>query len=225
MPNSVFARLGGAARRLLVGEPPVHKSIRGTGNLFQADGARLSAVELDIAGDRNRITVGKGCQLYNLKFHLRGSDHVIEIGSNCRVTRGGMFWIEDDHCSLTIGQGTTMVDVHIAVTEPGSRVAVGEECMFANDIDIRCGDSHSILDAATGKRINFAENVSIGRHVWVAAHVVILKGVSIGADSVVASGAIVTKSCEPGSLLAGNPAKVIKTGILWKRERTAKGEA
>ena len=37
------------------------------------------------------------------------------------------------------------MDVHIAVTEPGSKVQIGKECMFANDIDIRTGDSHSIL--------------------------------------------------------------------------------
>jgi len=118
-----------------------------------------------------------------------------------------------------------MVEVHIAVTEPGSKVSIGEECMFANDIDLRCGDSHSILDAASGERINFAEDIAIGRHVWVASHVIILKGVSIGADSVVAAGSIVTKSCEPGSLLAGNPAKALKTGITWKRERIAKRNA
>jgi len=110
------------------------------------------------------------------------------------------------------------------VTEPGSRITIGEECMFANDIDIRCGDSHSIIETASGNRINFAEDVTIGRHVWVAAHAIILKGVTIGADSVVASGAIVTRSCEPGSILAGNPARVIKSGISWNRERILKSE-
>ena len=220
--KSFFIRLAGAVRRLSLGEPPVRKSIRGRDNTFQAGGAKLSNVELDILGDRNRIMVGEDSTLINLKFHVRGSDHVIDIGKNCRVTRGGSFWIEDDGCELRIGRGTTMVEVHVAVTEPGSKVVIGEECMFANDIDIRTGDSHSILDSATGRRINFAENVRIGNHVWVASHAVILKGVEIGENSVVAAGAIVTKSCEAGSLLAGNPAKAIKTGIDWKRERIAK---
>jgi acetyltransferase-like isoleucine patch superfamily enzyme len=225
MSISLIRRVGGAARRLLFGNPALSKTIHGTGNLFLADGAQLLNVVLDIAGDRNRINIGAGCQLNNLKFHIRGSDHQIEIGRNCRFTRGGLIWFEDDGCTLSIGQGTTLVDVTLAVNEPGSKIVIGEECMFANDIDVRCGDSHSILDAASGKRINFAEDVTIGRHVWVAAHAIILKGVTIGADSVVASGAIVTKSCDPGSLLAGNPARVLKTGILWKRERIAKGEA
>jgi acetyltransferase-like isoleucine patch superfamily enzyme len=222
MLKSFLSRLVRIARRLLLGEPRLSRSIQGQGNLFQADGARLFNVELDIIGDRNRITVGEGSTLINLKFHLRGSDQVVEIGKNCRVTRGGLFWMEDDHCSLIIGQSTSMVEVHIAVTEPGSKVVIGEECMFANDIDVRSGDSHSILDASTGERINFAENVIIGRHVWVASHAILLKGVELGEDSVVAAGAVVTKSCEPGSILAGNPAKVIKSGISWKRERMAK---
>jgi acetyltransferase-like isoleucine patch superfamily enzyme len=222
MLKSFFSRLVRLVRRLLLGEARLSQSIQGQGNLFQAGGARLSNVELDIIGDRNRITVGEGSALINLKFHLRGSDHVVEIGKNCRVTRGGLFWMEDDHCSLIIGQGTSMVEVHIAVTEPGSKVVIGEECMFANDIDVRSGDSHSILDASSGERINFAENVIIGRHVWVASHAIILKGVELGENSVVAAGAVVTRSCEPGSILAGNPAKVIKSGISWKRERIAR---
>ncbi len=222
MLKAFFARLAGLVRRLLLGEPRLRQSVHGRDNLFEAGDARLSNVELDIAGDRNRITVGAGAQLFGLKFHIRGSDHRIEIGPGCRVTRGGLFWLEDDACELKIGAGTTMVEVHIAVTEPGSRAVIGKECMFANDIDVRTGDSHSILDAASGQRINFAGDVTIGDHVWVASHVVILKGVEIGENSVVAAGSIVTKSCPPGSLLAGNPAKVIKEGITWKRERIAK---
>lgn len=216
--------LGRLTRRLLSGGSGIRQHIQGEANLLQAEGATLSNLELDIIGDRNQILIGEGCVLNNLKIRMRGSDHRIEIGRNCRVSRGGVFWFEDDHCELKIGQNTTMVEVSIAVTEPHSKVVVGEECMFANDIDIRNGDSHSVLEAESGRRINFAEDVTIGRHVWIAAHTVILKGVTIGEDSVVAAGAIVTRSCESGVILAGNPAQVIKKGITWKRERFSKSE-
>jgi acetyltransferase-like isoleucine patch superfamily enzyme len=221
-----FPALGRLTRRLWSGgsSSRVRQHIQGQGNLFQAEGATLSHLELDIIGDRNRIQVGAGSVLNNLRIRMRGSDHRIEIGRNCRVSRGGLFWFEDDACELEIGQNTTMVEVSIAVTEPHSRVVIGEECMFANDVDIRTGDSHSVLEAGSGRRINFAENVTIGRHVWVAAHTIILKGVAIGEDSVVAAGAVVTRSCEPGVILAGNPAQPIKTGIRWKRERISKSE-
>jgi acetyltransferase-like isoleucine patch superfamily enzyme len=216
---TISTRLRGLARRLRLRRSGYREFIRGEGNDFQAARALLSNVHVDILGDRNRILIGEGCKLYNLTLYLRGSDQVVEIGPNCRVTRGGLFWLEDDRCELRIGQGTSMVEVHIAVTEAGSKVVIGEECMFANDIDMRTGDSHSILDTSTGERINFAENVTIGRHVWVASHVIILKGVELGENSVVAAGSVVTRSCKPGSILAGNPAKAIKDGISWIRER------
>jgi len=122
---------------------------------------------------------------------------------------------------LRVGSGTTMVEVHIAVTE-NSKVLIGEDCMLANDIDIRTGDSHSVIDMETGERLNFPGDVVISRHVWIAPHTVILKGVTIGENSIVATGAVVTKSCEPGVIMGGNPAKAIKTGVSWKRERLAR---
>jgi len=220
-PNTLFLSIGRTLRRLLRGGSAriARKSIRGEGNIFQAEGATLSGVELDIIGDRNRIIVGEGCVLTNVRFRLRGSDHLIEIGRNCRVSRAGSFWLEDHHCEVLIGQNTTMVEVSISLGEPYSKALIGAECMFASDIEIRTSDAHSVIDTASGERINLAEDVTISNHVWIASHSIILKGVNIGENSVVAAGAVVTSSCPPGSILAGNPARVIKTGITWTRER------
>lgn len=207
-------------RYLLYGERHgIRRSIQGKGNSFQADGVIFSNLELDIVGDNNTILIGPGSRFNNVRFHIRGSGHRIEFGANCKVTRGGIFWFEDDGCKLHVGENTSMVDLHIAVTEPGSGVTIGSDCMFANDIDIRTGDSHSIIEPSTGKRLNHAADVVIENHVWVAPHVVILKGVHIGANSVVATGSVVTKSCATGVILGGNPAVEIKSGISWKRER------
>ena len=53
--------------------------------------------------------------------------------------------------------------------------------------------------------------VIIGDDVWIGSRVVILPGVTIGNHSVVASGSVVTKSCKPYNIIAGVPAKLIKT--------------
>jgi acetyltransferase-like isoleucine patch superfamily enzyme len=210
------------ARKLLRGETgQVRKTIRGQNNVFKADGATLSGVHVDIIGDNNRIKIGSGCVLSNVYFRLRGSGHHIEFGENCRVSRGAVLWFEDSDGLLQVGSGTSMVEVHVAVTE-NAKVIIGEDCMFANDIDIRTGDSHSVIDMQTGERLNHAGDVVISRHVWIAPHTVVLKGVNIGENSIIATGAVVTKSCEPGVIMGGNPARVIKTGVSWKRERISR---
>jgi acetyltransferase-like isoleucine patch superfamily enzyme len=53
----------------------------------------------------------------------------------------------------------------------------------------------------------------IGRHCFIGARSIILPGVTIGDGSVVAAGAVVTKDVPPGSIVAGNPAQVIRSGI------------
>jgi acetyltransferase-like isoleucine patch superfamily enzyme len=217
-----FPGLVSFARKLLRGETGrVRKTIRGQENVFKADGATLSGVQLDIIGNNNRIKIGLGSVLSNVTFRIRGSGHRIEFGENCRVSRGAVLWFEDRDGLLQVGSGTTMVEVHIAVTE-NSKVVIGEGCMFANDIDIRTGDSHSVIDTQTGERLNYAGDVIINRHVWIAPHTVVLKGVIIGENSIIATGAVVTKSCESGVIMGGNPARVIKTGVSWKRERVSR---
>lgn len=54
-------------------------------------------------------------------------------------------------------------------------------------------------------------DISVGEGVWIGANATILPGVTIGNGAVVAAGAVVSKNVEPNSLVAGVPAKVIKT--------------
>jgi acetyltransferase-like isoleucine patch superfamily enzyme len=92
--------------------------------------------------------------------------------------------------------------------------------MFSYDIDVRTGDSHSVIIDEDNRRSNYADNISFGDHVWVASHCVILKGSSIADNSIVGTRSVVTKSFrKKGVVVAGNPAKIIKQGINWKRER------
>ena len=51
--------------------------------------------------------------------------------------------------------------------------------------------------------------------VWIGRRAIILKGVTIGEGAVVAAGSIVTKDVPPHTLVAGNPAKIIKKEVNW----------
>lgn len=53
--------------------------------------------------------------------------------------------------------------------------------------------------------------VAIGRNVWLAAHVIVLPGVTIGDDVIAAAGSVITKDVPSGVLVAGNPARVMRS--------------
>lgn len=191
--------------------------IKGTGNKIVIDGVLVN-VSYDIVGDNNEINIGKNTRINNTFIYIRGDHHKIIIKESCYIGEGEL-WIEDDHCSLIIHNNTTIEKAHLAVTEPFSVLEIHKDCMIAKHVEIRTGDSHSIIDMQSGKRINRAANVILKEHVWVGAHAKILKGVTVGNNTVIATGAIVTGDIPPHSIAAGIPAKVIKTNTDWKRER------
>ncbi len=213
----------GALLRRVIGQDRfygIRKSIRGQNNSIDYQKASLNSVHFDIEGNDNRISIADGCTLNGVTFYIRGHRHRISIGPCCRFNRSGSIWIEDQDCTLNIGEGSTFEAVAIALTEPGSRIDIGQDCMFAYDIEIRCGDSHSILLAENGQRLNYAQDVQINDHVWVATRCLILKGVHIAHDSVIATGSVVTQRFDKaGIIIGGNPARELKSGITWSRKR------
>lgn len=201
----------------------IKKLIIGRNNIIKYSNSKLFSVIFDISGNNNTININDNCYLKNVIFRIRGDGHRVFIGKRCRFNRGANLWFEDNNCTLSIGQNSTFEDVHLALTEPNSKITIGHDCMFAYDIDVRTGDSHSIISRENNERVNYAENVTIGNHVWVAAHTILLKGVIISDDSVVATGSVVTgKFGSKGIIIGGNPSKKIKHGITWDRKRTYK---
>lgn len=57
--------------------------------------------------------------------------------------------------------------------------------------------------------------IHIGNHCWIGCNCIVLKGVTIGDGAVVAAGSVVTKNIPPNTLVAGNPAKIIKENVSW----------
>lgn len=214
-----YSRLLFNGKRILKTKPK--KIISGKNNIIRIDKtAILYSCIFDVIGNNNEIEINASSILNNVTFFIRGHNNRIKLGRKIKFSRGGMIWIEDYRCKATIGDNSTFEDAHIAVTEPRSEISIGTDCMFAYDIDIRTGDSHSIIDCITNMRLNYAKNITIGNHVWVASHVSILKGSRISDNSVVATRSVVTKPFYKGNIIiGGHPAKEIKKNINWKRER------
>lgn len=197
------------------------KKIKGKGNIITIHpSAKLYNCKFEIIGNNNRINIGKDVIAHHLRFYLLGNSHFIHIEANVQFNRSGVIWLEDDNCKVKVGSQSTFEEVHIAATEPKSNITIGRDCMFATGIEVRTGDSHSLLDNTTGNRINYAKDVVIGDRVWVASNVSLLKGSEILSNSVVATRAVVvSKFNEPNILIAGIPAKKIKDNINWDRKR------
>lgn len=124
-------------------------------------------------------------------------------------------WIEDNNGLISFGNKNRIEGkTHIAVIE-GTSIVFKNECLFSSDVVFRTGDSHSILDSTSGNRINPSRSIEILDKVWFGNKAVVLKGVRIENDCIVGSGAIVTKSVPANSIVAGNPAKIVKSGVKW----------
>ncbi|PRH77319.1 transferase [Streptomyces solincola] len=88
-------------------------------------------------------------------------------------------------------------------------IEIGDEVMLGPDVSlISAGHPLDPRQRRTG--ITKAP-IRIGRNVWIGARATVLQGVDVGADAVVAAGAVVTRNVPAGTLVAGVPARVVRT--------------
>lgn len=175
-------------------------------------------------GNGNQLRFAPGSSIRDCQIEVLGDHHVLEIASGVILTQS-ILWFEDHHCRISIGEQTTMQrNGHIAVTEPHRSIDIGPRCMFSFDVDIRNGDSHSILELETGKRINWAKDIRIGAHVWLGAKTEILGGADIGENTIVGIGSLVNGPLPANCIAVGTPARVAKSGYTWNGERILDGD-
>jgi acetyltransferase-like isoleucine patch superfamily enzyme len=89
-----------------------------------------------------------------------------------------------------------------------NRITVGDDCLIGTHVMIMDCDFHRVVDKSWDTT---GYPVTIEDRVWLANRSIVLKGVRVGHDAVVAAGAVVTRDVPPRSVVAGNPARVVKT--------------
>jgi acetyltransferase-like isoleucine patch superfamily enzyme len=110
-------------------------------------------------------------------------------------------------------QGRIKIGDYVLLS-PGCRISasdeiiIGDSVMMANGVYVTDSDWHGIYDRT--KRCEEITPVNIGDNVWLGDHSTVLKGVSIGKNSVVAANAVVTKNVPANVIVAGNPAKIVR---------------
>jgi acetyltransferase-like isoleucine patch superfamily enzyme len=88
------------------------------------------------------------------------------------------------------------------------QVSIGNDCLIGTHVMIMDCDFHRVEDKAWDTT---GDPVRIEERVWLANRCIVLKGVRVGHDAVVAAGAVVTRDVPPRTVVAGNPARVVRT--------------
>ena len=177
---------------------------------------KLRKSKIKISGDNNILYIGKNTLLRDSNIFIKGNNNILYIGDDCVVNNTSII-LDNEGAEIKIGNKTSIAKAQIVSLEP-YKIEIGEDCMLSYDIEIRNTDSHKIYDKDTNKRINEGKSVNIGNHVWLGMRAIILKGVNIGNNSIVAGGSIVTKDVKANTIVSGSPARQIKENVYWTRE-------
>lgn len=181
-------------------------------------GVFLKKTSFNIRGKGSRIEIGKATQLHDCHITLYGTGCCVLIKEGGRLANTSLY-LEDDLSSIKIGCKFSIESGHIASTE-GQTIIIGDDCMFSNDIEIRNGDSHAIVDMENGLRTNKAQAVTIGNHVWLTTHCRVLKGSSIPDDCIIGNSAVVSGRLEKShAIYGGSPLRILKENKTWDRSR------
>lgn len=170
--------------------------------------------------------------LLRLNLRIRGIPYGKNLrGNHCKIQAWGKIELADDvqlwsypdgeayrTCLLT-WQSTASIRIgsncmlNGTVIHSRSEVVIGDNCMFGAGTVVLDSDFHSTNMNPTIRREQLQavdRPVVIGNNVWVGRNVIILKGVHIGDNSIIAAGSVVIKNIPSNQVFGGNPARFIK---------------
>ncbi len=174
-----------------------HAEIEGDGRLEIAAGVCIGRSARLVVADRNRLSLARG----------------VWIGDECEIFAGP---------EVRIGSRTSLQ----SRSQILGQVSIGSGCVCAANMYVSSG-SHRFADephlpvrvqdrrAATRPDVATSRAVSIGDDCWIGINVVILPGVVIGRGCVVGANSVVRSDVPPYSVIAGAPAKVLKSRLRF----------
>ena len=148
--------------------------------------------------DPQKLQIGEGTVIDGI-IQIFPFGNGLKIGSYCYLGINSRIWVSDE-------------------------ITIGNNVLISHDVNIIDSNSHEINAEERAKSfINQCEKglpkekgnvktapIRIGNNVWISYNVCILKGISIGNGAIIACGSVVTKDVPENTMVAGNPAIVIK---------------
>lgn len=144
-------------------------------------------------------------EIFGGPIHI--GNHISILGCRDKKTRITVWPKAGDHATgIFIGD-------HVLIS-PGVRISaanhihIADSCMLASNVYITDSDWHDVYNRAMPSPDK--NSVVLEENVWVGDSAIVCKGVTIGKNSVVGAGSVVTSDIPPNVIAAGNPAKIIR---------------
>ena len=192
---------------LVIGQivPLVRGIVRGRGLIFVEKDVSMHGQRRIVLGRFSKI--GRGTRIDGL------SEYGITIGRGVSLGRFGRIrataTLKELGCGLQIGDFVGLGDGFYIGAFGG--VTIGSETIAGERFTVH-SDNHDFDDPSESIRKQGTTGlpVTIGARCWIGSNVLVLGGVDIGDDCVIGAGAVVTKSFPAGSVIAGNPARLLR---------------
>lgn len=179
----------------------------------------INNLTLKVDGSNNVLKINKNDLLegtLNINIDFKGNNNICtfskKVRGNWNITCYG------DNNLFKVGENTSCGEFSIALHS--NHFEIGDNCMISSSEELWT-DGHSVLDYETREVINIPKTpIIIGNHVWLGRRCTLTKGAQIPDDCIVGIGSVITKKfTEPHCIIAGNPAKIVKTGVTWDGRR------
>ncbi|MGH7866710.1 MAG: acyltransferase [Candidatus Dormibacteraceae bacterium] len=163
------------------------------------------------------VPVGPNCEFFGRVSFERRMGSTIRIGRACTfrsgkdsnrigINRPCMISTLTVHARIIIGDRVAMSGTVIGAAES---ITIGDDVLCGANVTITDTDWHG-LPADRRLLPGRSASVVIGNNVWLGLNVIVLKGVTIGSNTVVGAGSLVSKSLPENVVAGGIPAKPIK---------------
>lgn len=170
------------------------------------------------------VSLGKGSSIANKVYLYVGNSAHVSIGDGFDVNSGDNInaLCSNIRCSIKVGDNATLTIGNMSGMSGGciwatDSITIGNHVNIGANCIVMDGDIHNTdwklrhIDRRSESPIPYKHRpITIEDDVWIGANSIILKGVTIGARSIIGAGSVVTKDIPADCIAAGNPCRVIK---------------
>jgi len=176
--------------RMLAGDPYIADD---------PDNARLSRRAMRLADDYHRAVLAEDADAQGLLRELLG-----ELGDDA-IIRPPLYVDYGEH--ISVGP-RTFVNYNLVALDVAP-IVISADCQIGPNVQLLT-PTHPIDPQMRRDKLEAAKPIRIEDNVWLGGGVIVCPGVTIGADSVIGAGSVVTGDIPPGVVAVGNPARVIR---------------